>query len=315
MIYCVSTPPTQGLLSSKLKRKFEKKHKRKVENIYYLEDIFPDTLVAAGLSKKGSFLWKVGRKIEKKTYEQNSIIVTVSDSCVQNIVDKGVPLNKIRIVNNWIDLSHTKYVSRASNTLFDEYRLSRNSFYAVYAGNLGLAQNVDLILDVAKTLLKFGDSIQFVLFGSGGEEKRLQSRIESENIVNVRLLPLQPTNRVPEVYSLGDIGIVTCKKGFGLSAMPSKTWSIMATERPVLASFDKDSDLCKLLLDKKAGLCSDADDVEEMADCVERLFKMKDNERYEMGKNGRDYVMNYRDKTACLDSFNSIFDELLNNSK
>jgi len=315
IIYCVSTPPTQGMLSAFIKEKLCKKTKREIANIYYLEDIFPDTLVASGLSKNGSLIWKIGRIIENYTYKHASKIITVSDACMKNIVDKGAEENKVSIITNWIDLSSVKYISRSENTLFDKYHLDRKKFYVVYAGNLGFAQNVDLILNAAKCFLSKDNNIVFVLFGSGGEETRIKSRINMEKIENTLILPLQPSEKVKEVYSLGDVDIVTCKKGFGLSAMPSKTWSIMSTERPVIASFDKESDLCQLISETNSGICSEADDAEELVNAIIRVFRMNEDERVQMGKNGRTYVMKYRDKTACLLAFRSVFNELLQEGK
>ena len=122
---------------------------------------------------------------------------------------------------------------------------------------------------------------------------------------------MQPPSRVSEVYSLGDVDIVTCKKGFGISALPSKTWSIMATERPVIASFDKDGDLCRLLKEYTCGLCADADNLDELVLAISKVHSMEEAERIIMGKNGREYVMNHRDMTVCVTAFERIIKQSL----
>jgi len=310
LIYCISTPPTQGLLSALVKKKISKKTGRDIKNIYYLEDVFPDTLVAAGIAKENSFLWKIGRRIESYTYYEASKIVTISKGCVMNIVNKGADKNKIAVINNWIDLSNTQYVNRDNNSLFDEFGLDKKKFYIVYAGNLGKAQNIDLLIDAAKAF-ELEKKINFVLFGSGGEESRIKERIVNERIENIKVLPLQPPTRVSEVYSLGDADIVICKKGFGKSALPSKTWSIMATARPVIASFDKDGDLCRLLKEYNCGLCAEADDLKELISAITKIYSMEEADRLSMGENGREYVMKCRDMTACVSAFEEIINQMI----
>ena len=92
-----STPPTQGLLCSLVKKKL------KVPFIYNLQDVFPDSLVHAGLARKNSILWKIGRKIEDYTYKNADRIIVISQDIKQNIMAKGVPESKIVIIHNWID--------------------------------------------------------------------------------------------------------------------------------------------------------------------------------------------------------------------
>ena len=92
-----STPPTQGLLCSLVKKKL------KVPFIYNLQDVFPDSLVHAGMARKNSILWKIGRKIEDYTYKNTDKIIVISQDIKENIMAKGVPESKIGIVHNWID--------------------------------------------------------------------------------------------------------------------------------------------------------------------------------------------------------------------
>lgn len=140
-------------------------------------------------------------------------------------------------VINWVDENAVQPVVKAENPLYEKFGLSRETFTVVYAGNLGNAQIIGIILDAAKQLKADGfkfqvsgsnpDRVQFVIFGTGGLEEEIRRRIAEEGLTNVRLLPLQPYERVSQVYSLGDACVVSCKEGLGGSAMPSKTWTIM----------------------------------------------------------------------------------------
>ena len=160
LIYVASTPPTQGALAS-----FVKKFK-KVPLVYNLQDIFPDSLVGTGLAKKGRLLWKIGRVIENYTYRNADKIIVISEDFKKNIMAKGVPKDKIVVIYNWVDQNAVVDVPRAENILFDRYGLDRNKFYVTYNGNIGLTQNMDMLLEVAKALEAHED-IQLVFVGNG----------------------------------------------------------------------------------------------------------------------------------------------------
>lgn len=277
-IYLASTPPIQGLLGAMLKR-----CKRK-PFVYNLQDIFPDSLAGSGLAKKGGLLWKIGRAVENFTYRNADKIIVISEDFKKNIMAKGVPEDKIEVVYNWVDENAVKPVAKENNPLFEEFGLSRDKFIVVYAGNLGNAQNISIILDGAKEL----PAVQFAVFGTGGLENEVRERIKKEGLFNVHLNPLQPYERVSQVYSLGDVCVVSCKEGFGGSAMPSKTWTIMSCGRPVIASFDE-GELKDILEKNELGLFTHAGNVKEFAEGIKSLSA--DPERCaEMGRKARQFI-------------------------
>ena len=231
VIYSVSTPPILGAMSVVVKKL------RKIPFVYVLQDIFPDSLVGTGLAKKGGLLWRIGRKVEDYTYQNADKIIVISEDFRRNVVDKGVPKEKIAVVYNWVDENAVVPVDRKNNPLFDELGISRGKFYVVYAGNLGNAQNIDVIIDSAKEMVEDNET-EFLIFGSGGLKEQLVDKVKNYGIENVRFFPLQPIERISYVYSIGNVCVVSCKPKLGGAAMPSKTLSIMSAGRPVLASFD-----------------------------------------------------------------------------
>lgn len=306
LVFAFSTPPIQGYLGIMVKKYLIKKSKKAIPFLYYLEDIFPDTLVASKLTKHNSIAWKIGRRLEDYIYKNSDCIITISDSCKTNILQKGVNEDKIVVIENWIDLDDVKYVSREENDFFDKFCLDKNDFYIVYAGNLGKAQNIDIILNCA-ILLRNNNRIKFLIFGSGNEESRIKKRIVDENVRNVFLYPLQPLNMVSKVYSLGDVGLVICKKGFGKSALPSKTWTIMATSRPIIASFDLDSDLYKIISSTKSGYIVEAENNALLTSAIEKMYFNSIFTRMEMGNNSLLYVKKNRNKKVSVKKFIELF--------
>lgn len=278
MMFITSTPPIKGAMAG-IAKKFNHK-----PIVYNLQDIFPDSLVGSGLAKRGGLLWKIGRIIENFTYRNADKIIVISEDFKKNIMAKGVPEEKIAVIYNWVDEKSVRPVAKEDNLLFEEFGLDREKFTVVYAGNLGNAQNIGIVLDAAYML----PEVQFTVFGTGGLESEIRSRIEKEGLMNVHLNPLQPMERVSHVYSLGDVCIVSCKEGLGGSAMPSKTWTIMSCGRPVVANFDE-GELKEILEKNDCGLFSHAGNVQEFVEAI-KVLAANNGRCVEMGKNARRFI-------------------------
>lgn len=289
IIFLVSTPPIQGVIGALLKKI------KKVPFVYNLQDIFPDSLVGTGLAKKDGLLWKIGRMIENFTYRNADKIIVISEGFKKNIMEKGVPENKIEIIYNWVDEDAVKHVPREENKLFDKYGLDRNKFYITYCGNIGLTQNMDMLLEVAKEL-ETEEDIQFVLIGEGAYKAKVQEIIQEKEIKNVTLLPFQPYEDISHVFSLGDAGLVISKPGVGENSVPSKTWSILSASRPVLVNFDENE--LKTIIDKhQCGFYTKAGDKTAFKDAISELYQNSDLCR-EMGFNGRQFILKNLTRTA-----------------
>lgn len=272
----------------------------KIPIVLNLQDIFPDSLVGAGFTHRGSLLWRIGRYIENFTYRNVEKIVVISEDFKKNLLEKGVPEDKMILIYNWVDSDNICPIDKQDNTLYEELGLSRDKFTIVYAGNLGNAQNISIIMDGAKQL----PDVQFAIFGTGGLEDELRKEISEEQLSNVFLYPLQPYERVSEVYSLGDACIVSCKAGFGGSAMPSKTWSIMSCGRPVIASFDE-GELKSIIEKNNCGIYSHAGDINELVEAITKLYSNPTLCKV-MGSNARRFIIENLTKDVGTQKFVNV---------
>lgn len=305
VIFIGSTPPIQGFMGA-LVKKFTK-----VPLVYNLQDVFPDSLVGAGLAKKESFLWKIGRIIEDYTYRNADKIIVISDDFKQNILKKGVPEKKIEVIYNWVDEDEIIPIDKASNPLYDEFKISRDNFNIVYAGNLGNAQNVDILIDAALHF-KNNPKINFVIFGSGSLRQNYLNRINNLDLENIKIFPLQKQDLISYVYSLGDVSLVSCKKGLGGSAMPSKTWSILSTGTPLLVSFDENTELQHIVERHNLGLFSDAQDFEGFIKSIEYFYN-NPKEHAQMGMNARRYITEKMSKNISTSKYIKVINSVIKN--
>lgn len=300
-----STPPIQGL-KLPIVRLF-----RKCPVVYNAQDLFPDTLSGTGLAKRGGFLWKIGSWVARVTFNNTDKIIAISEDIKRTLVEeKGISADKVVVVYNWVDSDAVVPVAKKENPLFEEFGLSSEKFHIVYAGNLGNAQNINIVVDAAARL-RDNENVEFVVFGSGGLENDIRARIEAEGLKNLCLLPLQPVERVKYVYSLGDVCLVSCKEGLGGSAMPSKTWSILSCGRPVLANFDE-GELQMILTKNQLGVFTKAGDLDGFVSAIERLAA--DPEACaKMGARGRQFILDNLTKDAGTRKYAEVLREVAKN--
>jgi glycosyltransferase involved in cell wall biosynthesis len=221
---------------------------------------------------------------------------------------KGVPEEKIAVVHNWINENAVMPIERERNILFEKYNLDRKKFYITHCGNIGLTQNLEMLVDIAKELESYAQ-IRFLLIGDGVYKEELEKQILTKGVKNIDLIPFQPYEDISHVFSLGDIGLIISKANVGDNSIPSKTWSIMAAERFVLASFDINGLLNTIITKADCGLCIPADNKKVLKDTILDLFVSRDVLE-KKGKNGRKYVLENLTSSMGTKKYISIVKEI-----
>ena len=283
VLFIDSTPPIQGL-----KLPIVKFFKRRPV-VYNAQDIFPDSLAGTGLAKRGGLLWKLGTLVMNITFSCCDKIIVISEDFRQNLLEKGVPEEKIVVVYNWVDQNAVAHVDRKDNKLIGAYGINPKKFYIEYSGNIGLTQNMDMLLDVMKDLKVSHPEIGLLLVGEGAYKRQVEEIVKRNELTNVTMLPFQPYEDISHVFSLGDVGIIISKPGVGANSVPSKTWSIMSASRPVLANFDE-NEIKSILENNHCGLFTKAGDKEAFKQSILALYNDREM-AVEMGRNGRQFVM------------------------
>ncbi len=215
----------------------------------------------------------------------------------------GVSDAKMALIYDWVDTDLIRQMPR-DNPFAREHDLV-DKFVVLYAGNLGLSQGLPHVLAAAKLLVDQED-IRFVLVGDGAGLNQLQKYVEEHHLANVQFIPLQPRTRLPEVLATADVSLVTLQKGIGTASIPSKTFSILASGCPVLASVDENSDPWNLVKASRAGICIPPESPAKLADAILAL-KRDGDLRNRLGANGLCRAQRYHSPQSAAEQFERLF--------
>ena len=151
----------------------------------------------------------------------------------------------------------------------------------MYAGNVGFSQSLEMVVDAARAI----PEATFVINGQGAARPQLEAA--AADLANVRFGDHQPADRLNEVLATGDIHLVPLRRGLGRVSVPSKTYSILAAGRPVVAAIDTDSEVNRIVTTTGCGAVVAPDDTEAFIDAIRAVLGTADLGAG-MGRAGRD---------------------------
>ena len=266
----------------------------RVPFIYIVHDIYPDVLVRLGVLHNPRLVNFI-ETIEGFFYTRSVQVSVLSDGFKANLLKKGVKEEKVTIIPACTDTEFIRPLPR-ENELRQSWDLN-GKFVVLYAGNMGLSQGLETVLRAAQALKNYQD-IVFVLVGEGATKSSLQEIAEREELCNVKILSFLPREQVPSLYSIADVSLVSLKRDIVVESVPSKTYTIMASGRPIVATLDPNTETGLLLEKAHCGICVEPENASAMAKAILRLYE-DESLRTEMGRRGRDFVVeNYSRQVA-----------------
>jgi colanic acid biosynthesis glycosyl transferase WcaI len=280
VILVPSPPLTNGITADVLARIWQ------IPFVYNVQDIWPDVVIRAGLLTSARSI-RYSKRLEKYVYQRADSLSVISEDFRQNLIQKGVDPQKIEVIPNFFDTDFIRPLPR-SNEFRERLGLS-SEFIVMFAGNIGVSQGLEVVLQAAGILQKTSD-IVILIVGNGREKERLHKLAKDMALSNVRFLPFQPHQDLPLMYAASDVCLVPLRRGFTNESVPCKVFSIMSAARPLIASVDPGSDTWKLVNDTGCGVCIDLENAEALADAVLNLYSDRTFAEI-MGKRGRDHVV------------------------
>jgi glycosyltransferase involved in cell wall biosynthesis len=262
------------------------KKRDKCKSYLILRDIFPQNVRDLGLLNN-RLLFNYFRKKEKQLYDISDYIGCMSKGNIKYVLEHNkVDENKLEILYNWGKVNHNTEVVKTDYK--KKYGLE-NKFVAVFGGNIGLPQELEFLLELAKEYNDRND-IVFLIVGKGAQKEKIIDMAKNEKLSNVIFNDYLSRDENDNLMKQCDIGLINLNRKFTIPNIPSKTIAYFKAGIPILASTDKNTDYKDLLIEKaKAGLWSETGDLKAYKSNFDKLFNDKKLSK-ELGRNGRKFL-------------------------
>jgi glycosyltransferase involved in cell wall biosynthesis len=268
-----------------------------------IQDMWPENLRSTGMLRNESALRFIGT-LARWVYSKAAFVRVISPGFRLNLLSKGVPDEKIRVISNWVDTEYYRPAAKSSE-LLDKLGM-RGRFNVLYAGTIGLAQGLEVVLDAAAQLQVSSPDSQFLLAGDGVECDRLRREAASRKLINIQFLGRLPGDLMPSLYACADVLMLHLRADplFAIT-VPHKVFTYLAAGKPILVGGEGDS--ASLVTASRSGLACPPGNPEALARAVVTLHAMSPEEREEMGNNGRRLAcQSYRRAHLVKELFQSI---------
>lgn len=235
--------------------------------VFELRDLWPASIIAVGAMKK-TFAIRVLERIELFLYRRARAIVSVTESFREDLVARGIAPGKIHVVINGVDLD--RYEPRPRDAALEREFDLEGKFVAGYMGTHGMAHALPKVLEAAEHLLHRND-IAFFFAGSGAERAKVEQLVHERRLHNVRLIPRQPKERMPALWSVCDLSIVPLRDTpVFATVIPSKIFESMGMGVPILMSLPE-GEATRIVRSTVSGICVAPESPEAMAAAIEAL--------------------------------------------
>lgn len=298
VLYVWHPPLTVGVSAwviSKLKR---------VPYVYDVQDLWPESALASGLMKPGPFVGVLYR-LADWVYRRAPKIFVVSRAAAEHLRDRGVDPEKVSVALHWVDTAG--FQDPSSRHVRAEFGWG-NRFVLMFAGNLGMVQGLDTIIEAAALVPPTIDA-HFVFVGDGADRVRLEQLVAGRGLTNVQFVGRHPASEMPAFLRAADALLVHLRpSAIAGYAIPTKILSYFAAARPILCAAGGPS--AELVRDANAGLVAQPGDAAGLAAAVSRLAATSSEARAQLGKNGRQYLVTNLEKGHVIDFYEQALLEL-----
>lgn len=279
---------------------------KRVPFVFEIHDLWPETLTSTGMIREGR-ITRVIRMACNFLYKRAAAIVVTSPGMKTHLERQNVAPEKITVIPQWGDDEVFRPVDQDLEFGLRYGLVGKRS--VVFAGNLGMAQGLDTVLDAAKRLTDV-DDFQFVLVGDGVEGKRLKERCEEEGIENVRFVGHHPAQDVSTFLAWSEAGLVHLRNDplFAIT-IPNKVQAYMACGVPILCGVLGDG--ADAIEEAACGLNFTPENGPDLADQVRALLATSEEHKRLMANNGFRYFQANYALPGILDRYNDLFANLV----
>jgi glycosyltransferase involved in cell wall biosynthesis len=263
--------------------------------VVWVQDLWPESLTGTG-KVRNPIILKVVQYTVKWIYNHTDLIL-VPSRAFESPIKEMAPKKRIVYYPN---SAESMYFNPSSVDLdLPDVPALYEGFAIVFAGNVGAAQAVDVIVEAA-ALLKDVPEIRFVVFGQGSRWHWMQEQVKERGLTNLHLPGRFPNNTMPGLMQKAAALLVTLADEPVYSiTLPNKVQAYLAAGRPILACLNGEG--ARIVAEAQAGLSVPAQDVKALANAALQLYRMPSSDREQLGANGRRYFKAHFDQDILVD--------------
>ena len=269
----------------------------------WVHDLWPESVKDAGGIKNKFLLFMVDLMTKSIYYFYDNILVQ-SPSFKYYLLDQGVSEDKIIFYPYYAENFYK--VVKENSEIKSKFG---SGLKIIFAGNIGVAQSFDTIIDAAKILAIKLKNFKFIIIGDGRDRKRVQKKIADNSLIDYfKFLGSHPPEKMPVFFASADALLVSLKdtKIFSMT-IPGKLQSYFACGKPIIASLNGIG--AKLVEESKSGFTSKAEDAQSLAESVYKFSKLSSDQKKELGKNARIYYEKEFERSRLIKRLIDIFDK------
>jgi colanic acid biosynthesis glycosyl transferase WcaI len=264
------------------------------KSILHIQDFEVDAAFELGIVKV-KWLKHFVYGVERFLMNRFDKVSTISEAMLEKLNKKSVdPVRQI-FLPNWVDTTSI-YPLETISRYRTELNIPSNKIVALYSGNMGEKQGLEIVIQAAKKLEN--ENIQFIMCGSGAALERL--KILAKELKNILWLPLQPFEHLNEFLNVADIHLLPQQSGVADLVMPSKLTGMLASGKPIIATADVDTQVEKVV--KECGIVVSTGNVMEFVKSI-RMLSENVELRENLGIKARTYADNHLQYEVIMKKF------------
>jgi colanic acid biosynthesis glycosyl transferase WcaI len=275
--------------------------------VQWVMDLYPDVAIEFGAMRRGSLVARLFERIGVRMTRKCDRSVVLGRCMRDRIVAKGVPAERLDLVNVWSDDEELRPIPRDENGYRREWAVG-DRFLVMYSGNFGIGHDVETFL-AAAAALRDEPGVRFAFVGSGKRKGEVERFVTENSLANCIVAPVQPRERLGELLSAADAHLVTLREpSLGLM-VPSKFYGILGAGRPVLYVGPPSSEVGRSIDETESGFRFDIGDAKGL---TERIRAMAADRRIgeEAGANGRKALCERYNREISCERWRAILERV-----
>jgi glycosyltransferase involved in cell wall biosynthesis len=283
--------------------------------VYLIYDVYPDMAVELGYLDRGGIIAPLWDRAMRPVYRDAARVVVLGESMERYIEakmtgDDNFRPDCIESIANWEDGDFIEPRKKVDNDFAQEHDTDEK-FTLLYSGNIGRFHELETTIDAIDRLESTDRTdVQLLIIGEGARKAELQRYVTRRGIENVRFLPFQPLNRLPETLTCGDASLVGINPEMEGMCVSSKLYSSLAAGQPVLAVVGENDEVARVVSESNCGAYIKPGDDRAAA---EVLNEWADNPEQvaTLGKNARICFEDQYTKEHAVDQYADLFRDIV----